>query len=151
MTIALGLKTVLDSISDLAIDGVTVLDIDQIPEQGSYRESLLFPDPYGFITGLNIKRDSTGGGGTALMTMTYTLNYLFIYAPVGSGRGLADIYSNLTQRLIDIIEGMLENDDISGAVDMEVQEIPSIGIIQDPAGATWHGCTLSLRITEFLN
>jgi len=46
---------------------------------------------------------------------------------------------------------MLENDDISGAVDMEVQEVPTIGVVVDPAGTSYHGCTLSLRITEFQN
>jgi len=151
MAIALGLETVLTSIANLTVTDVQIRDIDEVPDAGEFRTSMLFPDPEGFITAFNVRRDSTGGGGTALMTVTYTLNYRFIFVPAGSLRNLANIYGNLAAKLIAIIEEMLENDDIAGAVDMEVQEIPTIGAVTDPSGTTWHGCTLSLRVTEFVN
>ena len=151
MAIALGLETLLGNIAAITIEGVQIRDIDEVPEQGDYRTSILFPDPDGFITNLLITRDSQGAGGTALMTVKYTLNYRFVFVPVGSLRNLANVYGKMTEKIVDIIEAFMAEDDIAGVIDMEVLDIPTVGAVQDPAENIWHGCTISLRITEFQN
>ena len=151
MAIALGLETLLGNIAAVSVTGVRIVDIDEITEQVDTRIPTLYPNPEGFITALEVVRVSQGAGGTALMDVKYTLNYRFCYAPVGSGRNLADLFGNLTALVVDIIEAFLAEDDIAGVIDMEVQDIPAIGPVLAPNGETFIGCDLSFRITEFQN
>jgi hypothetical protein len=148
MTITMGYSTVADSISGLSIAGITVKDISAIPEAVQRLTPILFPQPTDFITGMEIKRQSYGGAGTPAMDMTYTLNYVFLQSEVGSGRGLFSVYPALISNIAKIVKAILENDNITGAVDMEMPSVTTIGSITDPAGNEYWGALFALKITE---
>ncbi len=94
----LALLTVCDSISGLDVNGVTIMDIDQIPPDGLRLTPCLFPEPVNFVTDFVMTRQSTGGGSSAKLDLEYNLHYTFCYAPVGSGRMGLDLYSGMIEK-----------------------------------------------------
>ena len=148
MTITVAFSTVSDSIAGLTITGVTVKDIDQIPDNADLLGPILFPQPNDFITELSVERMSFGGGGTAKMDMTYTLNYVYLHCAAGGNIGAFGAYSGIITNLAVIVTAILTNDNISGPVDFEMQTVPSIGVIDDPAGNQFWGALLSFKVTE---
>ena len=149
MTINVSLATVTASIADLSIQGVTIKDIDAIPDSAKLLCPLLIPNPTRFITDISTTRESTGGGGSALMNMEYTLNYIYLHCQAPGGVSNFSNYAGLVENLVRIIEAILENDDIAGAVDMTFGNIDRIDTIQDPAGNEFLGVMFSVRIKEF--
>jgi hypothetical protein len=147
MTINTAFVTVADSIAGISISGVTVKDINEIPENVELLCPVLIPQPNDYITNLSVERMSFGGGGTAKLDMTYTLNYVYLHSAVG-GLSQFDAYSGIITKLELILEAILTNDNIAGPVDFEVETIPSIGVIEDPAGGQYWGTLLSFRVTE---
>ena len=148
MTIALHPLTVSASIAALSISGVTIKDVDEIPDSAAMLCPLIVPRPNDFITNIQAVRQSFGGGGTARIDFTYTLNYAFLFCEAGSGQGAFAPYDGLLEKLVTILETMLTNDDISGAVDMQVDNIGEIGVISDPSNKNFWGVHFSLRCLE---
>ena len=148
MTITIGFKTVADSISKLKVTGIKFLDIDKIPDAGQMLCPVLFPQPDNFVTGMEVERMTVGGGGTALMDMRYTLNYVFLQAELGSGIRAFEAYAGMIANIASIIKVILENDDISGAVDLQVNTIGELGAVTDPAGNEFWGTLLSFSVLE---
>ena len=150
MTITVGFVGVADSIGSLSISGVTMRDIDQIPDTGAMICPVMFPQPDDFITGVTVERKSFGSGGTAKMDMTYTMNYVFLLAETGSGISAMDAYSDLITKIALIVKTILTNDDIANAVDMEFEGISSIGAVIDPSGNSYWGALMSFSVLEFV-
>lgn len=150
MTINSQLDTVATSIAGLSISGVNIRDIDNIPDSASMLTPLLIPQPNDFVTNMAATRESFGGGGTAKLNLTYTLNYVYLHAEAGSGVNTFAVYAGLIDNLILILETILANDNINGAVDMELATVGNIGIINDPADNEYWGVLFSLNITEFV-
>ena len=149
MTVTFSLPTVTDSISKLAISGVDILDIDQIPASYAGNPHMLAPAPADFITNLTITRDSFGTGGAEKMTATYTLAYRYYHTSVGNALTFTE-YANLIMAMKLILEAFLTNDAISGLVDLSVESVSNIGPVTDPVGNYFHGFDITLRITEFV-
>jgi hypothetical protein len=150
MTINCQIDTITNSIAGLSVTGVTIKDIHDIPESAALLLPVMFPRPNEFITDLTFTRVSQGGGGTALMDVSYTLNYVYCHAPIGSGvGGLFSSYNSLITNIALILEKLFASDNITGAVDMTVAGISSVGPVADPAGNPYHGVEISLRILEF--
>jgi len=145
------LSTIADSISGLVVTGVTMLDLDQIPEAVDPRRPTFYPWPDGWVSGLEVERNSTGSLGTAKMTVHYVLHYRFCYAPIGSGRGLNDVYPDMVAKAVLLLNKVLDNDIFSGLVDFELAEALAFGVVEDPAGNKFYGCDLALRVMEFVN
>ena len=148
MTIALHPLTVSASIAALSISGVTIKDVDEIPDSAAMLCPLIVPRPNDFITNIQAVRQSFGGGGTARIDFTYTLNYAFLFCEAGSGQGAFAPYDGLLTKLVTILETMLTNDDISGAVDMTLESIGEIGVISDPSNNSFWGVHFSIRCLE---
>lgn len=149
MTITSTIATVADSISNLSISGVTIKDIDQIPDTARMLTPLLIPQPANFVTGLGVDFKTFGSNGGAKIDTTYTLNYVFLYCEVGSGLGSFAAFSGLVGKLEDILDAINSNDAITGAVDIKVNTIGNIGVITDPAGNEFWGLEFSLRVLEY--
>lgn len=149
MTINSQLDTIATSIAGLTITGVTIKDIDNIPDSAQGLTPLLIPQPNDYVTNLKPTRISFGGAGSAKMDLTYTLNYVYLHAEAGSGINTFAIYAGLIDNLLLIIESMMTNDNLNGAVDMELNSISDIGVIDDPAGNPFWGVFISLNVTEF--
>jgi hypothetical protein len=148
---ALALGTICSSIAGLAVSGVTLKDIDAIPEKVEVRDCpIIFPKPDGFITDFNLVVDSFGSA-SAKKTVSYHLNYVLLQAPVGQGRGLFDLYEGFVTNVAAFLDALIANDAITGAVDMQPAAISSFGPTPDPSGGMFHGAVITLAVQEFVN
>lgn len=148
MTITVNFVTVADSLAGLQIPGVTVLGLDQIPEDAKNIVPCLIPRPENFITDITFEKVSYGAEDVAKMNMTYTLNYIYLHAPIGAGGGLLAVYGAFMTALAKILKAIFGDSSPSGAVDMALQGISGIGPIEDPAGNQYHGVEIALRVLE---
>lgn len=145
---ALAISTICDSIKALSITGLKIYDLDDFPDQADTRsQAVLMPRPDNFVTDFNVVRDSTNG----LKTATYTLNYILLYDVVGMSRKLSDDWSDMIEMLFSVLDKIISNDNLSGAVDITPRGIGSIGPLSDPAGEIHHGAEIALIVTEFIN
>lgn len=149
MTITSAISTVADSISKLSITGVTIKDIDQIPDSASMLCPLLIPRPNNFVTDISVTFETFGSNGGAKINTAYTLNYVFLFCEVGSGLGAFSAFAGLMTKLSAILVAINSNDAITGAVDMKIGSIGNIGVITDPAGNEFWGLEFSLRLLEY--
>jgi hypothetical protein len=150
MTISVNFATVAGSIAGLTITGITVKGIAAVPTDCNLLTPILYPRPAGFITGLNIGDYTFGTGGTEQMTIHYTLNWRYLHAPIGGGLGgLFSVYSALITNIAAITKKIAESDTLSGAVDIRVDTVSEIGPVADPAGNMFHGCDISVLVTEY--
>lgn len=149
MTITSTISTVADSISGLTISGVTIKDIDQIPDTARMLCPLLIPQPDNFVTDLSVEFVTYGSNTGAKINTNYTLNYVFLFCEVGSGLGAFAAFSGLVTKLSAILVAINSNDVISGAVDVKINSIGNIGVITDPAGIEYWGLQFSLRVLEY--
>lgn len=148
---ALAALTVATSIAGLSVSGVNMKDVDEIPEKVEARDCpIIFPKPDGFLSDLEVEVDSFGSA-SAKKTVRYKLNYVFLQAPVGSARGLFDVYEDCVTNALAFLDALIANDAITGAVDIQPSGIPTFGPTQDPSGNTFHGCIFSLAVEEFVN
>ena len=148
MTINVQFDTVANSISALSIDGVNIHDIDDIPESAEMQTPMLIPQPNGFVSDIGPQFQSYGSGGTAKIDLQYTLNYVYLHAPIGSGISTYDIYKGLLTNVIAIFEAIFANDAPDGAIDLQLSTLSDIGTVTDPAGAEYWGILFSLRVLE---
>lgn len=153
---AMLISTILESISDLHVPGLTIQNIDAIPSDCTRLTPILYPEPMpGTISDFTVTYNSFGGGGTSKMTVEYNLNWTFLYAPAGSGRTGLDYYSGCVGMWGQIIDELLAHDDVVGnhsaAVDMRPEDVTDFGPLPDPAGNMFIGCRFVLHITEFVN
>lgn len=148
---ALSADTVATSIAGLTIPGVTVRDLDEIPEKVAGRDCpLLYPKPDGFFGNLCVERDSFGPPGEARKTARYTLTYAYLHAPIGEGRGLFDVYKGAVQNVLAILDAVIAADDLNGAVDFNPAAVLRFGVQVDPSGQPFHGTMLQFEVTEFV-
>jgi len=148
---ALEIAQICTSIAGLDVAGVTIADLDQIPEQVTSRKPMIFPRPDGFVSNFIMERNSFGGGSTAKMTVTYTLNYRLCYAPIGEGRGVFDIYPNMVEKAFLFLDAVLAIDTLTGLEDITPGDVIDFGPVTDPAGNLFHGCDILINIMEFVN
>jgi hypothetical protein len=157
---AISVTTIATSIAALSVSGVTIKDLTQIPEAVYPRDCpILFPQPEPFMSDLRINRQSLGSG-TYKKDVLYTLRYVYLHQPVDSGRGLYDIYQTMTGNVCAILDAILLNDALSGAIDITPQGVISMGLFEGPRdqrnssdqkkeGALFWGCELLFDVTEF--
>ena len=137
-----------DSIAGLIISGVTIKDIDQIPEAARLLTPLVIPQPNNFVTDLSAEFETFGSNGSAKINTNYTLNYVFLFCEIGGLSSFA-AFSGLIEKLSAILVAIHSNDAISGAVDVKINSIGNLGVITDPAGVEFWGLEFSLRILEY--
>ena len=149
MTVTSTISPVADSIAALSVSGVTIKDIDQIPDTARMLCPLIIPQPANFVSDLSITFETFGSNGGAKINTNYTLNYVFLFCEVGSGMGAFAAFSGLISKLSALLVAINSNDAITGAVDIKINSISNIGVITDPAGVEFWGLEFSLRVLEF--
>jgi hypothetical protein len=149
MTVAFSPVTVADSIAEINISGVTIKSLENIPQSGTLIMPVLFPQPNGFISDIEVSRESFGGGTTAAMNFMYTLHYVFLFSELGSGLSQLDPYSPLIEKLETIWEKIAETDTVTGLVDMQLAGVETLGQVEDPSGNQYWGALFSLRCLEY--
>lgn len=147
---ALAAVTIADSIAGLSVSGVTIKDLDQIPQEVQARDCpILFPDPSRYVSDLSVGVDSFGSG-SAKKTVKYMLNYVFLYSETGVGRGLADNAAGVVTKVMLILDAFLANDALTGSIDI-TPLTTTAGVVNDPSGKPFYGALLSFAVTEFVN
>ena len=149
MAVTSSFSTITNSIAALSISGVTIKDIDEIPQSASLLLPILFPRPNDFVTEFSQQFMSLGSNGAAKINFEYNLNYVFLYAEAGSGLGTYELYNGLITKLSAILVAFASNDAITGLVDLQTSTIGSIGIVEGPSGQQYWGLMLSLHVLEF--
>ena len=145
---AIALATVADSIAALTVSGVTLKDVDNIPEDVTGMGPLIIPAP-NYLTNFTMERMSFGGGSSAEMDVKYTLNYRLLFAPVGAGRGFIGVVDVMVDKLALFLDAILAIDTISGCEDITPSGVSNFGVVTDPAGNQYFGCDISLDVLEF--
>lgn len=150
MTINVQIDTVIASIANISVSGVTVCGLNSIPENALSIVPVLFPSPDGLVTDMTFTPVSYGSDTQRMMDLEYTLNYRFLHSVVGSGGGLLSTYGDFITKLTLILEAILGNSTPGGSVDMSLQGVSDIGPMVDPGeSATYHGVDIQLRVKEF--
>lgn len=144
------ITTVAKSIAGLEVPGLTIKNIDEIPPDCTKLVPVLIPEPLNYVTNFVTTRDSFGPSETAQKTVEYDLNYSYLFCPVSAGRTGLDYYDEMVEIFEEITDEILDNDDISGAVDMSIQGVANFGPLPDPAGNMYLGSQLVLHIIEYL-
>lgn len=159
MTDSIKLTTVTASIAALSItvtkpDGssgaLTIKNIDAIPEAVNPQDCpVLAPRAAGFVTDFVMTRD-TMGADAAYKTVTYTLTYTFYYVPTLQGAGLFEKYDEMVTASAAVLLALSTNTYLSGTTDIYPNGIPQFGPVQDATGAQFHGCEISVRVTQYM-
>ena len=146
----LSIVTVADSISKLSVTGVTIKDLDEIPERAvGFDCPMVYPSPDGFVSNFEVERMAMASGASNVWNITYNLNYRFLHSELGEGLGLFDIYDDMVDKVMDFVDKMLVSDAVTGCVDLTVEDISSFGPVSDPSGSMFHGCDISFAVLEF--
>ena len=148
MAYTLSLSTVADSISKLSISGVTVKDVDQLAP--AMTSNVLYPLPNGWITGAKFTPVTYGSNSGEQANFTCNMTYRFLGTLVGDMGAFNKAYSNVISKMTLILNAILSNDVITGAVDFRFVGVANIGPVSDPAGNMYHGCDLTFMYEEFL-
>lgn len=148
MTISVKMATVADAITGLTVSGVQILDTNQIPVNASVVCPCMFPKPDGFLTNLVPTIETYGTAGNEKITLDYDLTYTYCHAAIGANLNFG-VYAGFITNVAAILVVMLTNDTISGAVDFRVSSVSDFGIVTDPAGNAYHGCTFTFHVQEF--
>ncbi len=151
---ALSSTGIATAIAGLTISGVTVKDISGIPDEADPRSMpILFPAPSTWIGGGNGEPNTGpvtfGTPTTRMWIFNREYNYIYLHAPVGSGRGLFDHYSAMSTNCDAILTAIIALD-LAG-VDVKNIEISNFGALQDPAGKQFYGFMLKIILREKVN
>jgi len=146
----LSISTVTNSIAAISVSGVTIKDLDEIPNQVDPSACpILYPEPVNFITNLAVTPMSYGTAGSGYFDVDYDMTYAFLYAKVRSGGALLDHYAGFVDKVCLILDAILLNDNVTGCVDLSFQGSANFVAIPDPAGNIFHGCHLIFHAKEF--
>jgi hypothetical protein len=146
-------RAIAKDIAALEIAGVTIKDIDAIPESVIARDCpILIPDPDGWMAGSNIEPENgqatfTSGG---MWNFSTTFAYIYFHAQAGSGRALKDHYPGLSENNDAIRTALVTLNSASTYDVMTITTTPA-GTIGDPSGQTFYGFRITVTVRERIN
>jgi hypothetical protein len=150
MAYSISLATVANSIAALSISGVTVKDADEIVTSWNKQANILYPIPNNWITNAKFTVDTYGSNSAEKGRFSCNMNYRFLGTELGNMANFTSAYNNVISKMILIINAIISNDVITGAVDFRFVGVANIGPLPDPAGNVFHGCDLTFMYEEFL-
>lgn len=146
---SLKIATVWDAISAVSVTSLTIKDINQVTEAFEIRGAVLYPDIQNPIN-INVpKRQSFGTGSSVKRDVTYTMNYRLLYAPVGSERGIKEIYSGMFVMVANLFDAVVNADPLTGTIDIMPRISSSSTTVLDPAGNKFYGIDISFDVLEY--
>lgn len=146
---SLKIITVWDSISALSVSNLTIKDIDAVSEAWEVRGATLYPDISNPITINAPVRQSFGVGSSVKRDVSYTMNYRLLYAPVGSERGITDIYSGMFTMIAALFDATINADPLSGTIDIMPRITSSGTRVLDPSNSQFYGLDISFDVLEY--
>ena len=145
------LSTIANSITRITVTGLTIKDIDEIPQGLLNRDCpALIPNPDNYVNNFSVQVDSFGTGSQRKMTITYQLNYMLLYSEVGTGRTTTlEMYSGMLAKACAFLDAFYALDNLTGAVDFDAE-------LGDPAireinQKNFHSIDIRLVVKEFVN
>lgn len=144
---ALALTTITNSIAALTVTGLTIYDIDEIPEAALRDVPCMYPEPVEFLTNFEAEMASFQG---CKWNVGYDMTYTLLYAPVGSGRGM-ELFSSTVALAFLVVDAVTAIQSVTGAVTLKFVSISTPGPITDPAGNSYFGVRITFRALEFVN
>lgn len=149
---ALAVLTVTNSIAALSVSGVRICDVDEIPTTADLdRGPTLYPEPVGFVQSLIVERDSTCVASLAKKHATYVLRYTFAYHRDGMTRDLPTLYAGAVDKAADVLDALIANDTITGAINITPSISGGFGPVASPDGNLFIGCIINIEVLEFIN
>jgi hypothetical protein len=143
------ITTITNSIAALSITGLTIKDIDEIPQGVLDRDCpILTPNPDNFVTKFKVEPDTLD---KSKWTVSYELNYLLLYAVVGSGRTTSmEKFSGMVSKAFSFIDAVAAAMALTGAVDWSPGVIDGFDIVTIGQN-NFHSCHVNILIWEFIN
>ena len=145
---SLHLRNVATAIAALEIEGVTVKDLDQIPNTIEDRElPVLAPSSHepAFLTDWEQEQISLARNRQT----SYTLNYKLFQVPAGKERGLMKTYPGMVETAEAVADAFMALTNVPGCKYLTLSAMPQFGPVVDASGKLFHGAVISLRVTEF--
>lgn len=148
---ALSPTTVATAVAGLSVTGVTVKDLTAVPEEVFDRDCpIVYPNPANYISMDGVSRETLGGDSGALKEVRYTLHYTFLHHEAGAERGQKDAAQDSVSKLYAFLSAVIANSDTLAVINIVPDHGP-LQVVQDPSGKDFHGCEVSLTVTEWLN
>jgi len=146
----LSTTTITNSIAALSITGVTIKDIDEIPEGVLERQCpILYPEPDGFIRNLVVAPMAFGTAGSGPFDVDYDITYTFLYKPLGTSRALLSTYPTMLALALTIVDKIIVSDLVTGAVTLEFAGFEDFGMANDITGTPFIGTRMLFHVKEF--
>lgn len=151
MTVNIQLLTVTASIAALTFPGVTVLDVDEVPNNLNLVTCRLYPNPDGFAGDVDPSAVTLGVGGNESQDLPYTLRYRYWHCgPLGTGGPIGENLLSCLTNIIAIMKIFMTNDTVSGAIDLRLKSMSRFPImVKDPAGNDGWGCDFTIKVLEY--
>ena len=129
---------------------ITSWDLDEISNEVFSRDCpLVMPAPTWFSMD-ELERISLGTGTSMEKDFRYSLQYRLFYKEAGQERNLGDVMPQLAAAVMAFFDGVLLNDTITGAVDLQPVGSPAFGVVEDPTGKMFWGADIELGVLEFI-
>ena len=110
---------------------------------------LVMPAPTWFTMG-DLERQSQGTGTVAKQDLSYILSYRLFYKEAGNELNIGAVMPGLAAAVMEFLDGVIDNDSPTGAIDMRPIGSPVFGIVEDPVGKAFWGADIDLEILEFI-
>lgn len=152
---ALSSTTIATAIAALSVSGVTIKDITSVPDSITVRDCpILYPSPAQWMAGGTAEpgtgSTTFGTPSTRSWTFNRTYKYVYLHAPAGSGRSIAEHYSGLTSKADSIFEALVTLD-VSG-VDVMAVTMGEYGVLNDPSETNkYFGFLVDITLRERIN
>ena len=131
---------------------IKILDLDEVLEKVTKRDTPLLMPAGEFFTTPALGPKSLGTGSTAQFNLTYILTYRFFYKAVAATRSRAQILQGFVGKTTAIIDNIILNDTLTGAIDFRVVSIGAFAQVVDPSEVTmFWGTDIGIQVTEFIN
>jgi hypothetical protein len=147
MSYNVNFDTVANSISNVALTGITILDLDEIPVNALMVCPVLFPRPDGYVSNLTVTNNAFGSGAAKPITLEYDLTYVYAHCPIGANLDFG-VYNGMVSNSAAIMSKFIESDAIAGVTDLTIGAV-TFGPVVDPAGNSYHGCEVVFHIQQF--
>lgn len=147
---ALALSTITNSIAALSVSGLTIKDIDEIPEAWTLSGHVLYPEPVDLVTNFVAENASFGVGAGSSWNVEYDLTYTLLYEKLGSGNGL-QFFSPAVLMGFAVMDAIMAASPLAGAVTVKPTSMSTPGPVSDPSGNMFYGMRITLHVLEFVN
>jgi len=147
---SLSTTTITNSIAALSITGLTIKDIDEVPESVTLRDCpVLYPEPDGFLRNVTVEPMAFGTAGSGPFDVDYDMAYTFLYKPVGVSRALLSVYPAMLAMALLIVDKIIVSDLVTGGVTLEFAGFEDFGLANDVSGNPFFGTRMLFHVKEF--